>query len=97
MEWQTISKHHYFISIYFNLHTFPVISVSYVIRCVIVVFYNLRSRYISQADDTVEEVEFCEGVPRGHSRLLFPGTVEFPRGYSSLLFPGIVEFPEDIQ
>ncbi len=33
-----------------------------------------RSRYSSKADDTVEEVEFWEGVPKGPSRLLLPGT-----------------------
>ncbi len=35
--------------------------------------YVFRSRYSSKADDTVEEVEFWEGIPKGPSRLLLPG------------------------
>jgi hypothetical protein len=36
--------------------------------------FVFRSRYSSKADDTVEEVEFWEGIPKGPSRLLLPGT-----------------------
>jgi hypothetical protein len=43
-----------------------------------------RSRYSSKADDTVEEVEFWEGIPKGPSRLLLPGTtVETAAKFSS--------------
>jgi hypothetical protein len=46
--------------------------------------FVFRSRYSSKADDTVEEVEFWEGVPKGPSRLLLPGTtVETAAKFSS--------------